>query len=74
MASALVYESRTWRSFSSGVISPKFAPGFGVGRGRGDGPNVGFAAGCGRANFSGSGLLHGPPAGGPIGASIVPDK
>eukprot|EP00250_Pteridium_aquilinum_P006220 c16183_g1_i2 orf=183-5522(-) len=38
---------------------PKSAPGFGVGRGRGDGTSSGFAVGRGRANFSGSGLLHG---------------
>ncbi|KAL3676449.1 hypothetical protein R1sor_026397 [Riccia sorocarpa] len=75
---------RAWRphSFMSrgrgeappSAAPPKFAPGFGVGRGRGDGPNVGFAAGRGRANFSGSGLLHGPPAGSPIGAPPGADK
>lgn len=58
-----------------GVAPPKFAPGFGVGRGRGEGASVGFAAGRGRANFSaGSGLLHGPPSGGPIGAPSLADK
>ncbi|KAL2608476.1 hypothetical protein R1flu_027049 [Riccia fluitans] len=76
---------RAWRphSFMSrgrgeapppGAAPPKFAPGFGVGRGRGDGPNVGFAAGRGRANFSASGLLHGPPTGNPIGAPPAADK
>ncbi|CAM6091961.1 unnamed protein product [Calypogeia fissa] len=55
-----------------GAAPPKFAPGFGVGRGRGEGASVGFAAGRGRANFSaGSGLLHGPPSGAPIGAPLV---
>lgn len=47
-----------------GTTPPKFAPGFGIGRGRGDGNSVGFAAGRGRANFNATGLLHGPPSSG----------
>ncbi|KAJ7514721.1 hypothetical protein O6H91_23G056500 [Diphasiastrum complanatum] len=59
-----------------GSTPPKFAPGFGVGRGRGEGP-VGFALGRGRANLTGSGLLHGPPVSrltGVIGAVPALDK
>jgi PERQ amino acid-rich with GYF domain-containing protein len=41
------------------------APGFGIGRGRGDPTGLGFAIGRGRANFTGSGILQGPPLSSP---------
>ncbi len=74
---------RAWRSHSlasrgrgegppSGATPPKMAPGFGIGRGRGDPTGLGFAVGRGRANFTG--ILQGPPLSSPIGASSLLDK
>jgi hypothetical protein len=53
----------------SGTTPPKMAPGFGIGRGRGDPTGLGFAIGRGRANFTGSGILQGPPLSSPISGS-----
>ncbi len=74
---------RAWRSHSLasrgrgegpplGATPPKMAPGFGIGRGRGDPTGLGFSVGRGRANFSG--ILQGPPLSSPIGASSLLDK
>ncbi|CAK9211706.1 unnamed protein product [Sphagnum troendelagicum] len=74
---------RAWRSHSlasrgrgegppSGATPPKMAPGFGIGRGRGDPTGLGFSVGRGRANFTG--ILQGPPLSSPIGASSLLDK
>ncbi|KAJ7235179.1 hypothetical protein O6H91_Y448900 [Diphasiastrum complanatum] len=59
---------------SSGSIPPKFAPGFGVGKGRGEG-SVGSTVGRGRASPTGS-LLHSPLSKltGVIGAVPLLDK
>ncbi|CAM6016332.1 unnamed protein product [Sphagnum balticum] len=76
---------RAWRSHSlasrgrgegppSGATPPKMAPGFGIGRGRGDPTGLGFSVGRGRANFTGTGILQGPPLSSPIGASSLLDK
>ena len=69
---------RAWRpSFARGrgelphmgTTPPKMAPGFSMGRGRGEPSGVGFTVGRGRGNPQGFGLLHGPlvtPIGSPF--------
>jgi hypothetical protein len=59
---------------SSGTTPPKSAPGFGIGRARGDLTVVGFAIGRGRANFTGCGILQWPPLHSTIGSSYLVDK
>jgi hypothetical protein len=58
----------------SGTTPHKSAPGFGIGRGRGDPTVVGFAIGWGRTNFTGRGILQGPPLHSTIGSSYLVDK
>ncbi|CAI8612102.1 unnamed protein product [Vicia faba] len=60
-------------SQAAGVATYRAAPGFGLEKGRTEGPNVRFSPGRGRANFNGNLQIGRPPIGSSVG-SVLMDK